>query len=93
MGTKVRVQLIDLAPEYDILIISDDVYDFLRWPEEPTSESTKLTPIPPRLSDVDRLLAQTINGEMPSVTARFPRSWLQASGLDGRKGHQSRSLD
>ncbi|EPE34302.1 PLP-dependent transferase [Glarea lozoyensis ATCC 20868] len=87
MGTNVREQLIDLVREYDILIISDDVYDFLRWPEEPTSESTKLTPIPPRLSDVDRATSSDdewgnaiSNGSFSKIVAPGVRvGWAEGS--------------
>lgn len=54
-STPVREQLLSLAREYDILIISDDVYDFLQWPaEECKSTTVKIAPIPPRLVDLDR---------------------------------------
>lgn len=61
-SVKVRKQLLALARKYDILVVSDDVYDFLRWPaEESKSTSSKLAPIPPRIVDLDR--ATTCDGD------------------------------
>jgi DNA-binding transcriptional MocR family regulator len=49
-----RVQIVELAREFDILVISDDVYDFLRWPRE--DNPSLLGPPIPRLVDIDRSL-------------------------------------
>ncbi|KAF9890405.1 hypothetical protein FE257_006073 [Aspergillus nanangensis] len=52
-----REGLVQLAREFDALIVCDDVYDFLQWSPEPT---TPLTPENkahlPRLVDIDRSL-------------------------------------
>jgi DNA-binding transcriptional MocR family regulator len=46
MFIPVREQLLSLAREYDILLVSDDVYDLLRWPvKESKSSSMKMAPI------------------------------------------------
>jgi len=46
-----------LAREYDALIITDDVYDFLQWPSSLTAESLSVQKaILPRIVDVDRYL-------------------------------------
>lgn len=46
-----------LAREYDALIVTDDVYDFLQWPSSLTAESLSVrTAILPRIVDVDRFL-------------------------------------
>jgi len=58
MSTAAREQLIDLAREFDMLIISDDVYDFLRWPLDGPIDQ-KLAPIPPRFVDLDRATCPT----------------------------------
>lgn len=52
-----REQLIRLARRYDALIVSDDVYDFLQWPSDPSAELHPHEKAPvPRLVDVDRYL-------------------------------------
>jgi DNA-binding transcriptional MocR family regulator len=57
MSLADREKLVRLAREFDILIITDDVYDFLQWPSDP---KTPLDPnaeaLLPRLVDVDRYL-------------------------------------
>ncbi|KOS41110.1 hypothetical protein ACN38_g8045 [Penicillium nordicum] len=57
MSLSEREQLVRLAREFDVLIITDDVYDFLQWSPDPTQQ----LPAPgracqPRLVDVDRYL-------------------------------------
>lgn len=63
MVEKTRRELVRIAREFDALIISDDVYDYLSWPaEEPTGDggggTTMGLPAPPpppsRLVDIDR---------------------------------------
>jgi DNA-binding transcriptional MocR family regulator len=57
-----RTDLVRLAREFDALIVSDDVYDFLQWPADPSLDSclvtakleTMRTAHLPRLVDVDR---------------------------------------
>ncbi|KAG5926643.1 hypothetical protein E4U42_003080 [Claviceps africana] len=56
MSLRRRRQLVLLARECDALVITDDVYDVLRWPERPGAKSSELGPIPPRIVDIDRLL-------------------------------------
>ncbi|KAF1986773.1 PLP-dependent transferase [Aulographum hederae CBS 113979] len=52
-----RQQLVRLAREYDALIITDDVYDFLQWPSERTADTKSLkAATQPRIVDVDRFL-------------------------------------
>ncbi|TEY65585.1 hypothetical protein BOTCAL_0138g00270 [Botryotinia calthae] len=57
MTLSCRTSLVKLAREYDALIVTDDVYDFLQWP---TSSSTSEAPLKkallPRLVDIDRTL-------------------------------------
>ncbi|RSL49843.1 hypothetical protein CEP51_015433 [Fusarium floridanum] len=54
MSLQHRYDLVRLAIKYDALVISDDVYDFLYWPEErgqtldPTARA-----LPPRLVDLN----------------------------------------
>ena len=57
MTLKRREELVRLAREYDALIITDDVYDFLQWPASLTTETLSLDKaILPRIVDVDRYL-------------------------------------
>ncbi|TDZ25053.1 Uncharacterized protein Cob_v001612 [Colletotrichum orbiculare MAFF 240422] len=57
LSVKMREELVRLAREHDALVISDDVYDFLSWPEGPSAPDDAVADVPPRLVDVD--------GEMP----------------------------
>ncbi|KAF9886582.1 hypothetical protein FE257_011354 [Aspergillus nanangensis] len=57
MSRSDREQLVRLAREFDALIITDDVYDFLQWspdPKKTLSEPSRSQY--PRLVDVDRYL-------------------------------------
>ncbi|KAH8898965.1 PLP-dependent transferase [Thozetella sp. PMI_491] len=49
-----RRELVALARQYDALIVSDDVYDFLSWPEDAFAADDAVAAVPPRLVDVDR---------------------------------------
>ncbi|KAF5689900.1 plp-dependent transferase [Fusarium circinatum] len=51
-----RHQLVRLAREFDALIVTDDVYDVLRWPEVQGEAQNRLAAIPPRIVDIDRVL-------------------------------------
>ncbi|KAL2202349.1 putative aminotransferase [Sarocladium strictum] len=81
-----KVQIVELAREFDILVISDDVYDFLRWPRE-GNPSLVLEPPMPRLVDIDRSLkgvtyfGNTIsNGSFSKIVAPGMRvGWNEAS--------------
>lgn len=88
MSVPVREQLIKIAREYDILIVSDDVYDFLRWPsDQKVSASAKLAPTPPRLVDLDRATSKPdswgnsiSNGSFSKIVAPGVRvGWAEAS--------------
>lgn len=57
MSLRRRKELLQVAREYDALIITDDVYDFLQWPAKVASE-TKTASVKqahlPRIVDLDR---------------------------------------
>jgi DNA-binding transcriptional MocR family regulator len=60
MSLKRREELVRVAREYDALVITDDVYDFLQWPStlknpDPSALSLEKA-ILPRIVDVDRYL-------------------------------------
>ncbi|KAL2121613.1 hypothetical protein VTJ04DRAFT_5640 [Mycothermus thermophilus] len=60
-----REALVRLAREYDALIISDDVYDFLQWPVTPHSHSHSSSSLPP-LSEFKPLpLLTQIDASLP----------------------------
>jgi DNA-binding transcriptional MocR family regulator len=57
VSARRREQLIRLARRYDVLVISDDVYDFLQWPSDKSATiSPSDTAAVPRLVDIDRYL-------------------------------------
>ncbi|KAL1598706.1 Valine--pyruvate aminotransferase [Paraconiothyrium brasiliense] len=57
MTLRRREQLVRLAREYDALIITDDVYDFLQWPASLTAKHLSLDKaVLPRIVDIDRYL-------------------------------------
>ncbi|KAI0017115.1 aminotransferase [Xylariomycetidae sp. FL0641] len=60
MPLRARERLVALAREFDALVVSDDVYDFLHWPADDAAaaedQTTTTPPPPPRLVDVDRAM-------------------------------------
>ncbi|KAF4121381.1 Aspartate/methionine/tyrosine aminotransferase [Geosmithia morbida] len=50
-----REELVRLARDFDAIVVTDDVYDVLRWPSSP-SDRSELPPTPPRIVDVDGIL-------------------------------------
>ena len=88
MSLRHRYDLVKLAIEYEALIISDDVYDFLYWPHEKDEPlgSTRLS-LPPRLVDVNREIdpeskwGNTVsNGSFSKIIAPGIRvSWAQST--------------
>ncbi|KAF1939415.1 putative aminotransferase [Clathrospora elynae] len=56
MSLTRRQELVRLAREFDALVVTDDVYDVLRWPAEKIANYEKLGDVPPRIVDVDRTL-------------------------------------
>ncbi|KAK6062445.1 aminotransferase, partial [Seiridium cupressi] len=58
MSLPQRGRLIRLARQYDVLIITDDVYDLLHWPSQQSGSEGKAR-LMPRMVDVDRSLEGT----------------------------------
>ncbi|OCK92211.1 PLP-dependent transferase [Cenococcum geophilum 1.58] len=57
MTLRRREDLVRVARDFDALIVTDDVYDFLQWPSSPNSQTSGLdTAVLPRVVDVDRFL-------------------------------------
>ncbi|KZL80077.1 aminotransferase [Colletotrichum incanum] len=54
LSIQMRKDLVALAREYDALIVSDDVYDFLSWRDDSSIQDSTVAAVPPRLVDVDR---------------------------------------
>ncbi|KAI2620924.1 PLP-dependent transferase [Hypomontagnella submonticulosa] len=78
MSMHHRKALVELARKYDILLISDDVYDFLAWPTEDNIPHEELE-LPPRLVDIDREMAGTT--EWGNTVSNGSFSKLVAPGL------------
>ncbi|ORY01819.1 aromatic amino acid aminotransferase [Clohesyomyces aquaticus] len=56
MSLRRRQQLVQLAREFDALVITDDVYDTLRWSQDENDHVSQLGAVPPRIVDIDRSL-------------------------------------
>ncbi|KAH7389784.1 pyridoxal phosphate-dependent transferase [Pyrenochaeta sp. MPI-SDFR-AT-0127] len=57
MSLRRREALVRLAREYDALIITDDVYDFLQWSSSLTPQTLSMDKaVMPRIVDIDRYL-------------------------------------
>ncbi len=57
MTLRRREELVRIAREFDALIITDDVYDFLQWPVDAKASSESCDhAVMPRVVDVDRTL-------------------------------------
>ncbi|KAF7556575.1 hypothetical protein G7Z17_g1320 [Cylindrodendrum hubeiense] len=56
MSLRRRCELVKLAREFDALVVTDDVYDVLRWSEKEDAGPCDLEPVPPRIVDLDRTL-------------------------------------
>lgn len=88
MSLQHRRDLVRLAIEADALIVSDDVYDFLYWPQEKgiVADGMKLR-LPPRLVDVNREVAPDSkwgntmsNGSFSKIVAPGVRvSWAEGT--------------
>lgn len=87
MSYSTRLSIVQLAREFDVLVIADDVYDFLRWPmeEKLTYQDQELPP--PRIVDIDGALegAQEFgnsvsNGSFSKIVAPGLRvGWVEAT--------------
>ncbi|KAI0879882.1 PLP-dependent transferase [Annulohypoxylon maeteangense] len=78
MSLHHRKALVELARKYDILLIADDVYDFLAWPADDNIPHKDME-IPPRLADIDRQMGYT--DEWGNTVSNGSFSKLAAPGL------------
>lgn len=88
MPNSLREELLDLAREFDVLVISDDVYDFLRWPAQGClTKASKMTSAPLRIVDLDRATSAEMswgnsisNGSFSKIIAPGVRvGWAEGS--------------
>lgn len=57
MSLRRRQELVRIAREFDALVITDDVYDFLQWPSDLAMQEVTLEKaVLPRIVDIDRHL-------------------------------------
>jgi len=58
MSLDRREHLVRIARQFDAVVVTDDVYDFLQWPSSPSSASAHAQfpsqAYVPRIVDVDR---------------------------------------
>ncbi|KAI0095900.1 PLP-dependent transferase [Daldinia grandis] len=78
MSIHHRTALVELARQNDILLIADDVYDFLAWPADDGLSHEGLE-LPPRLVDIDRQMAGS--SEWGNAVSNGSFSKLAAPGL------------
>lgn len=85
MSLPQRERLIRLARQYDVLVITDDVYDLLHWPISQSGIERKAR-VMPRLVDIDRSLEganefgnAVSNGSFSKIVAPGVRvGWLES---------------
>jgi DNA-binding transcriptional MocR family regulator len=81
MSLRRRQELIRLAREFDALVVTDDVYDVLRWPANPSETFQQLGDIPPRIVDIDRTLDGGPTGEWGNSMSNGSFSKIVAPGV------------
>ncbi|KAG9193584.1 hypothetical protein G6011_03619 [Alternaria panax] len=81
MSLRRRQDLIRLARKYDALVVTDDVYDTLRWPADKAGNFEDLGHIPPRLVDIDRVLEGGPKDEWGNAMSNGSFSKIIAPGV------------
>lgn len=81
MSLRRRQELVRLARKHDALVVTDDVYDVLRWPEAPDVHVSELGPVPPRIVDVDGVLDGGPQDEWGNALSNGSFSKYVAPGL------------
>jgi DNA-binding transcriptional MocR family regulator len=88
MALNHRIALVKLARIYDALIITDDVYDFLQWPTNSSTETSTTSldkALFPRLVDIDRTL-EPVPGDDNFGNAMSNGSFSKIAGPGTRTG-------
>lgn len=81
MSLRRREELVRLAREFDALVVTDDVYDILRWPETKGGDASKLGAVPPRIVDVDSTLDGGPKDEWGNAVSNGSFSKIIAPGV------------
>ncbi|KAF2710174.1 aminotransferase [Pleomassaria siparia CBS 279.74] len=81
MSLRRREELVRLAREFDALVVTDDVYDVLRWPEHANDDASQLGSVPPRIVDVDRTLDGGPKDEWGNAMSNGSMSKIIAPGM------------
>ncbi|KAK9364358.1 pyridoxal phosphate-dependent transferase, partial [Lipomyces kononenkoae] len=81
MSLRRREELVRLAREFDALVVTDDVYDVLRWPEDKQHDVILMGKAPPRIVDVDRKLDGGCKDEWGNAVSNGSFSKIIAPGM------------
>jgi DNA-binding transcriptional MocR family regulator len=81
MSLRRRIELVRLARRFDALVITDDVYDILRWPEQEEANVADLGAVPPRIVDLDRTLDGGPKDTFGNATSNGSFSKIIAPGM------------
>ena len=81
MSLRRRQELIRLAREFDALVVTDDVYDILRWPADKEGNFEDIGDVPPRLVDVDRTFEGGPKDEWGNAVSNGSFSKIIAPGV------------
>ncbi|KAF2123023.1 putative aminotransferase [Lophiotrema nucula] len=81
MSLRRRQELVRLAREFDALVVTDDVYDVLRWPQNPDTDVSQLGSVPPRIVDLDRTLDDGVKDDFGNAVSNGSFSKIIAPGM------------
>ncbi|KAK7428187.1 Valine--pyruvate aminotransferase [Neonectria magnoliae] len=81
MSLRRRRELVKLAREHDALVVTDDVYDVLRWPVKENAVISDLDHAPPRIVDLDRTLDGGPKNEWGNAVSNGSFSKIIAPGV------------
>lgn len=81
MSLRRREELVRIAREFDALVVTDDVYDVLRWPASKNGHVSQLGDTPPRIVDVDRALDGGPKDEWGNAISNGSFSKIVAPGV------------
>ncbi|KPM41403.1 hypothetical protein AK830_g5189 [Neonectria ditissima] len=81
MSLRRRHELVKLAREHDALVVTDDVYDVLRWPVKEDAAVSDLDDAPARIIDLDRTLDAGPKDEWGNAVSNGSFSKIIAPGV------------